>query len=302
MNSLQIATGFRKELWEFKKTLLWVPTLVAIILLLVPLVPILLTDNFQLNLVINKLTVLQQNPPLRHTALGVQSAITSVFSPFIMASLFVQLFYFISCLFDERRDQSVIFWRSLPVSDFQTLAIKLVTGALIIPAIFMLAATVVVGIIIGFLLLASIALSLNYDVALWGYWAEAEIILNLISIWINIFPYALWLFPVYAWLMMTSMFANRTPFLWAVLPIAMVLLIESLVVAYLDLNSSFVAEALIDYLQLSSGLVPGSLSSYESPKTALFSALLGKLSIVATLIGCVFMYLTYWLRINRTAE
>jgi ABC-2 type transport system permease protein len=101
---------------------------------------------------------------------------------------------------------------------------------------------------------------------------------------------------------MTSMFANRTPFLWAVLPIAMVLLIESLVVAYLDLNSSFIAEALVDYLQLSSDLVPGSLSSYESPKTALFSALLGKLSIVATLIGCIFMYLTYWLRINRTAE
>ena len=300
MNTLQITTGFKKELWEFKKTLIWVPIIIAIMMILAPVVPILLADNFQFSMAIDKLSMTQDTAHLRFFAVGVQSAMTAVFTPFIMVSLIIQLFYFTSCLFDERRDLSIFFWRSLPVSDAQTIATKLVTGALLIPAVFMLAATAVVLIALVLIFIASIVLSVGYDISLWAYWAEADIISNLASIWVNLLPYALWLFPIYAWLMLTSMFANKAPFLWAVLPVIVLLLIESFIVAYFRLNSPFISNTLVGYLQFTSDLLPGSLSSYESPKTALFTALSGKLSIIATLIGCGFMYLTYWLRINRS--
>tara|TARA_B110000902_G_C13945285_1_gene451406 strand:- start:7 stop:666 length:660 start_codon:yes stop_codon:yes gene_type:complete len=217
-----------------------------------------------------------------------------------MVSLIIQLYYFTTCLFDERRDLSIYFWRSLPVSDVLSVGVKLITGALVVPTIFMLAATCVVFIFLLFALIACLVLSLGYDVSLWGLWGSADIFSNLTSIWLTLLPYALWMFPVFAWLMLASMFASKAPFLWAILPIVAILVIESYVVEYLHLDGGFLLHTLREYFAFGQGLISNDVTDIQQPRFMLFLALSSKISVVATLIGIGLMYITYWLRVNKS--
>tara|TARA_R110002153_G_scaffold97124_2_gene231702 strand:- start:27216 stop:28124 length:909 start_codon:yes stop_codon:yes gene_type:complete len=300
MNSSQIITSFRKEIWEFKKTLFWVPLIIAIFIIVAPLLKLMLIEDYQSSKLIENITNVDNLANIEGFTRFLLATIMGMFVPFIIVSLIIQLYYFTTCLFDERRDLSIYFWRSLPVSDVLNIGVKLITGALVVPAIFMLAATFVV---LVFLLLAFIVctvLSLGYDLSLWGLWGSADIISNLVSIWLNLLPYALWMFPVFAWLMLASMFANKAPFLWAILPIVAILLIESFVVEYLHLDGRFFFNTLREYFTFGQEMLPNNGSDIESSKFLLFSVLSSKISLVATLLGVGFMYLTYWLRVNRS--
>jgi ABC-2 type transport system permease protein len=300
MNRSQIITSFRKEIWEFKKTLFWVPLIIAVFIIAAPLLKLMLMEDYQTSRLFENITNVDNMANIEGFARFFLATIMGMFVPFIMVSLIIQLYYFTTCLFDERRDLSVYFWRSLPVSDVLNVGVKLITGALVVPAIFMLAATFVVFVFLFLALIVCTVLSLGYDVSLWGLWVSADIIGNLTSIWLNLLPYALWMFPVFAWLMLASMFANKAPFLWAILPIAAILLIESFVVEYLHLDGRFFLNTLREYFAFGQGMFPNDVSDIESPKFILFSALSSKVSIVATLIGVALMYLTYWLRVNRS--
>jgi ABC-2 type transport system permease protein len=300
MNKSQIIISFRKEIWEFKKTLFWVPLIIAIFIIAAPLLQLMLMEDYQSSKVFDIITNADNLANVEGFTRLFLSAIMGMFVPFIMLSLIIQLYYFTTCLFDERRDLSVYFWRSLPVSDVLSVGVKLITGALVIPAIFMLAATLVVLVFLLLALIACTVLSLGYDVSLWGLWGSANIISNLTSIWLNLLPYALWMFPVFAWLMLASMFANKAPFLWAILPIAALLLIESFVVKYLHLDGRLFLNTLLEYFAFGQDMFPNNVSDIGSTKFIVFSALSSKISVMATLIGVGLMYATYWLRVNRS--
>jgi ABC-2 type transport system permease protein len=300
MNKSQIIISFRKEIWEFKKTLFWVPLIIAIFIIAAPLLQLMLMEDYQSSKVFDIITNADNLANVEGFTRLFLSAIMGMFVPFIMLSLIIQLYYFTTCLFDERRDLSVYFWRSLPVSDVLSVGVKLITGALVIPAIFMLAATLVVFVFLLLALIACTVLSLGYDVSLWGLWGSADIISNLTSIWLNLLPYALWMFPVFAWLMLASMFANKAPFLWAILPIAALLLIESFVVEYLHLDGRLFLNTLLEYFAFGQDMFPNNVSDIGATKFIVFSALSSKISAMATLIGVGLMYATYWLRVNRS--
>ncbi|PKG98350.1 hypothetical protein [Paraglaciecola sp. MB-3u-78] len=300
MNSSQIITSFRKEIWEFKKTLFWVPLIIAVFIIVAPLLKLILMEDYQSAKWLDIVTNVDNLANVEGFTRIFLTAIMGMFVPFIMVSLIIQLYYFTTCLFDERRDLSIYFWRSLPVSDVLSVGVKLITGALVVPTIFMLAATCVVFVFLLFALIACSVLSLGYDVSLWGLWGSADIISNLTAIWLNLLPYALWMFPVFAWLMLASMFANKAPFLWAILPIAAILLIESFVVEYLHLDGGFFLNTLREYFAFGQGLFSNNSGNMDSPRFMVFSALSSKISIVATLIGVGLMYITYWLRVNRS--
>jgi ABC-2 type transport system permease protein len=300
MNQSQIITSFRKEIWEFKKTLFWVPLIIAIFMVAAPLLKLILMEDYQSSKWLDIITNVENIHNVEGFTRIFLSAVMGMFVPFIMVSLIIQLYYFTTCLFDERRDLSVYFWRSLPVSDVLSVGVKLITGALVVPTIFMLAATCVVFVFLLFALIACAVLSLGYDVSLWGLWGSADIISNLTSIWLNLLPYALWMFPVFAWLMLASMLANKAPFLWAILPIVAMLVIESYVVEYLHLDGGFFFNILRDYFKFGQGMFPNQISNTDSTRFELFSFLSSKISIVATLMGIGLMYFTYWLRVNRS--
>ncbi|HEX7009542.1 MAG TPA: hypothetical protein VF184_06140, partial [Phycisphaeraceae bacterium] len=129
----------------------------------------------------------------------------------------------LDCLYADRRDRSVLFWRSLPVSDLRTVLSKLAT------AVF-----ATVGIVLGLsviheLLLLVVALigggvlGVHIWVVLLHPWA-------IVSGWLvlayGLLAQSLWLLPVYAWIMLASAWARKAPFLWAVLPLAGVIIAE----------------------------------------------------------------------------
>jgi len=300
MNRLQIITSFRKEIWEFKKTLFWVPLIIAIFIIVAPLLKLMLLEEYQFARLFDNISNVDNLANIEGFTRFFLATIMGMFVPFIMVSLIIQLYYFTTCLFDERRDLSIYFWRSLPVSDVLTVGVKLITGMLVVPAIFMVAATFVVFVFLFFAFVFCTIMSVGYDVSLWGLWGSADIISNLSSIWLNLLPYALWMFPVFAWLMLASMFANKAPFLWAILPIAAILLIESFIVEYLHLDTRFFLNTLREYFAFGHGMFPHDMSDIESPRYLLFSVLSSKISMVATLIGVGLLYLTYWLRVNRS--
>ena len=300
MNSSQIITSFRKEIWEFKKTLFWVPLIIVVFIIAAPLLQLMRMEDYQTTKLFDIITNVDNIANVEGFTRLFLTAIMGMFVPFIMVSLIIQLYYFTTCLFDERRDLSVYFWRSLPVSDVLNVGVKLITGALVVPAIFMLAATFVVCVFLLFALIACMVLSLGYDLSLWGLWGSADIISNLTSIWLNLIPYALWMFPIFAWLMLASMFANKAPFLWAILPVVALLLVESFAAEYLHLDGHIFFNTLREYFAFGQSMFPSNVSDTDPNQFAVFSALFSKISLPATLIGMGFMYITYWLRVNRS--
>jgi ABC-2 type transport system permease protein len=142
----------------------------------------------------------------------------------IMFTVFiVGIFYCLDALHGERRDRSVLFWKSLPVSDRTTVLSKMFVPLVILPAL-----TFAITIVTQFImLLISTAALLPSGLAgtTWSLlpWPRLSMILLY-----GLVTSALWEAPVYAWLLLVSSWARRATFLWAVLPWLAVSAIEKL--------------------------------------------------------------------------
>jgi ABC-2 type transport system permease protein len=125
----------------------------------------------------------------------------------------VVLFYALGSLYDDRRDRSVLFWKSMPVSNTATVLSKLASMALVTPLI-----TALVGIVVG----TVIAIVAASTLAVFGanvlpeLLTTSEFYLAPLAVLAVIPVYALWVLPSIAWCMAVSAWAKRAPFLWAV--------------------------------------------------------------------------------------
>ena len=132
--------------------------------------------------------------------------------------------YCLSALHAERRDRALLFWKSLPVSDLTTVAAKAAIPLVVLPALIW---GVTIAVHLVMLLVETLAaLAGGLDVArLWAH-------LPLVGIWgtlsYGLVANALWHAPVYAWLLMVSAWARRTPVLWALGPPLALCAIEAL--------------------------------------------------------------------------
>jgi ABC-2 type transport system permease protein len=132
-------------------------------------------------------------------------------------------FYYLYTLYQQRKDRSVLFWNSLPVSNTQTVMSKLLAGLVGCHAIY---------------LLATIAGGLLTPVVVWTYGAVLGTDawdLYLAEPWNLMWgpPYLLmlpanllWSLPVYAWLLLASAWSRRAPFAWAVGPLLLIVIVE----------------------------------------------------------------------------
>jgi ABC-2 type transport system permease protein len=130
-------------------------------------------------------------------------------------AFFVGLFYCLDALHGERRDRSILFWKSLPVSDRTTVLAKASIPIVILP-LLSFAITAATQLIM--LLLSSAVLQASgLDVAtLWRHvpWFQRSSMLLYHLVTVHVFWYA----PIHAWLLLVSAWARRAAFLWAVLP------------------------------------------------------------------------------------
>jgi ABC-2 type transport system permease protein len=131
----------------------------------------------------------------------------------IAMAVLIAVFYCLDAMHGERRDRSILFWKSLPVSDRTTVIAKAAIPLLVLP---LYTFAIVVATQFTMLLLSS-AVLLRSGLAA-TTWTHFLIIPQAIVLLYGLIVLALWHAPIYAWLLMVSAWAKRATFLWAVLP------------------------------------------------------------------------------------
>src|SRR5215471_3318542 len=144
----------------------------------------------------------------------------------IMAAAFiVSIFYSLDSLYGERRDRSILFWKSLPVSDFTTVLAKASIPLLALPVIAFVVTLLVETIML--LLSSAVVAASGFSVA--DYWNRLELYQTMWGLAYHLVTvHMLWYAPLYCWLFLISAWSRRTPFLWAVLPPFAVVIFEKI--------------------------------------------------------------------------
>jgi ABC-2 type transport system permease protein len=133
----------------------------------------------------------------------------------MVTALLISIFYSLEALHGERRDRSILFWKSLPVSDLTTVLAKASVLLLVLPVI---AYAVTVAVETIMLLLSSAVVAVN-GLSIAEFWNRLELFHTMLNLLYHLVTvHILWYAPLYAWLLLVSAWAKRVPFLWAVLP------------------------------------------------------------------------------------
>lgn len=213
MNDTMIAL-VRREFWESPVAFRIAPMAIGGVMILLMLLAMLMTAEYDSQQVMIKDAIrlfAQQDPT--HKVQALNAGLFGVSVLFNIAMFFIIIFYLLGALFDDRKDRSILFWKSLPISDTQTVLSKLLTATLAVPLVFLLA------IMATHLVLMTIA-SVYTLVAGENIWQNVWGPSNLLSVWgtlaLGYVVYALWMLPIYGWLLFVSAFAPRLPLLIAV--------------------------------------------------------------------------------------
>lgn len=173
--------------------------------------------------------------------------------PFLVLA-FVVFFYCLGALYDDRRDRSILFWKSLPLSDTQTVLSKAISALIVAPLVATLAA---VATMFGFLLIISIVAITHGGSAATLIWAPASPLTLSAGLLTAIPVYALWALPTAGWLLLCSAWAKSKPFLWAVmLPLfASIIVSTTKLMHVFDMTTGWFWQHIVGRLLL--GTVPG---------------------------------------------
>ena len=136
-------------------------------------------------------------------------------APIMLASFIVGLFYAIDSLYGERRDRSILFWKSMPVSDRTTVLAKAAIPLAVLPLFaFALSAATQLG-----LAAASTPVLLANRINPSILWRELQVSQGVPIMLYGLMVHTLWFAPIYGWFTLVSAWARRAPLLWAVLPL-----------------------------------------------------------------------------------
>jgi ABC-2 type transport system permease protein len=144
----------------------------------------------------------------------------------IMGTTFVvAVFYCLEALHGERRDRSILFWKSLPVSDLTTVLSKAAIPLVVLPLLTFVI-TVLTQLIMA---LMSSAVLMGSGLSFATLWTQ----LSLPQTWLDLLyhmvtVHSLWYAPIFGWLLLVSAWARRAPILWAALPPLAVALVEKI--------------------------------------------------------------------------
>ena len=136
--------------------------------------------------------------------------------------LVVAVFYCLGALHNERRDRSILFWKSLPVGDLTAVLAKAMIPMVVMP----LAVFAVIEVMLATFLLLNGVTTLAKGQDLAGVWGRLPFLQMQAVVLYTLVVTALWFAPIYAWLLLVSGWAKRSPFLWAFLPPLALALVE----------------------------------------------------------------------------
>lgn len=225
---------------------------------------------------LNKLTMEERERYLN-------AATQSLSVPLLFCLWFVILFYLLGSLYDDRKDRSILFWKSLPVSDAMTVVSKLLTGLVVVPLVYLAG---VVLLQLTTLLLLALSTSGTDISAYEVVWQPASVFSGLLrNIGLLLF-YGLWALPFFGWLLAVSAYARTAPLAWALgIPLGL-MIAEGVLTDQSRIGAWMQAHTIpISFLDQHRPIAENALSN-------LFS--LEMLS--ALIVGGAFIYLAIWLR------
>lgn len=195
--------GLRRELWENRS--LYIAPLIVVCVQLI---------GFAL--------FVGQLPEKRRNALLLDPAQqrAAIEGPYDMAAIMmiltafiVGVFYCLDALYGERRDRSVLFWKSLPVSDVTAVLAKLCVPLAVLPVI-----TFVLSVCVQLVMLAMSTIVLLANGLPAATYAQLPLPFSWLVLLYGLVALSLWHAPIYGWLLLVSAYVRRAAFLWAVLP------------------------------------------------------------------------------------
>ena len=212
---------FQRESWEHPNLIWRLPVGLVILNVVLAIASVSLglqyfgTENFKFEFNSQDLSFDQGGPG--------QAAATFFLLSYFLLSQMVAIGYLLSALYEERKDRSILFWKSLPVSDFQVVLSKALMGLVVIPGLYLLAAmltfmlvTVVLSLGMTFLLPGT-ALFDGFLMAGLAVGGEALRVFALQIIWGA---------PVFLWVLLVSGLARGQPLIWAMGIPLLVLVVE----------------------------------------------------------------------------
>lgn len=197
-----LAWCVRRELWE-NRSLYIAPLLVAGLVLIGHIISLARNSENILGLT-----------PAALTTTKVMLPYSAAAAIIIAIVVIVGWFYCLDALHGERRDRSILFWKSLPVSDRITVLSKAAIPFAVMPVF----AFVIITALQAVMLLTSTLVLMMKGASLEAYWASLTIGKMSVGLAYALVTLPLWHAPVTAWLLLVSAWAQRVPFLWAVLP------------------------------------------------------------------------------------
>ncbi|MGQ9425539.1 hypothetical protein ACXYTJ_07715 [Gilvimarinus sp. F26214L] len=221
---------------------------------------------------------------------ALQPGLHAIALAFELVAFIVAIFYLLSTLFGDRKDRSILFWKSLPFSETNNVLSKLLFASLVIPVAALVIA-IAVQLVFGLSVVRTIVASTDF-----GYF-EVLGRVSFLSVFVFhlllVLVFALKNLPLFSWLLFASSVSKRSPFLTAVIPIVALGSLEALVLGS-DYFYSFVESLFFNNVQLQ-GDEDATLQEALSTLLIVTPGQLVRILAVSTplLIGAV------WLRNNR---
>jgi ABC-2 type transport system permease protein len=214
----------KREIWEHRSIYI-TPIAVASVVTLGVLAMLVFASGFaaELDVAIFGAQNLADRPERKAVLTGFFLASSWVF---VVALAILTVFYCLDSLYAERKDKSILFWRSLPVTDAETVISKLLTAIVVIPVV------AVIGIIathLTNLIVTSIWVAMKGGDAGLLIWGSVAFIDNWLAAFIVVIASAIWMSPFVGWFLLVSAYTKRSPLLMAFLPLILIGLLEGII-------------------------------------------------------------------------
>ncbi len=270
MNS--IVASVKREYWEHRNTIVGLPLVISALFIIAAIFAILVITNYE-----------AEND-------GEEITSFSVMATFIGAAWLAGFYYLLSCLHADRKDNSILFWKSLPVTETQNALTKFFVGSVGLVAVSIVFAWLTC---IVFYILGVVANSMDigqtgqdagmqFSVAGLLLWPLASLLMGLV-----------WGAPLFAYVLLVSAAAKRSPFLLLILPLLGLMLLERIVFETTRILGFFAEHLPFSVFEpIKSGVDAGAFLHYYFVENSV-SLMLGL--ILAA--GCI--ALAIWLRNNK---
>ncbi len=257
MNTTKIITQIKRELWENKGGFIYTPLIITGLYLFIGLgVIIYFSESIGAHHSVQDSALKIEcngNPCVNGGGPELFNAVTSVgsspdaFGEIILGAMYVNCAllsvvlsialttYILRCLFDDRKNNEILFWRSMPVSETTNVLVKLGMQLLVAPFIVLLIneLVTVAYFVAGLIVFASHGVPLSYLLA---SVANGKVIYIPLQIcYENIFG-LLMLMPVIGYFLFSSALAKKSPFLTSALIPVILIIVDAMLNKFLGVQ------------------------------------------------------------------